>query len=109
MFELVVGLATLALIFLVTSLMVANRYMVLYEKVRELERYTEDLKFSVKTLRAENDRLHSLVYCNPEVEKMTALKLTVHLKNEEIADLREKVRKQNQLLKQKWEGSRKCG
>lgn len=108
MFELVVGLATLALIFLVAALMIANRYLALYEEVKKLERYNEDLKYSVKALKAENDKLHSRVFVAPDAERMTALKLSLHLKNEEIEELKEKVRKQNVLLKQKWEGSKKC-
>jgi hypothetical protein len=115
MFEMLVGLATLTLIFLVTSIWAANRYLVMHHEVRKAERYCEDLKRyneelkrSVKALETENDRLHILVYCNPELERMTALKMALHLKNEENEELREKVRKQNQLLKQKWEGSKKC-
>jgi REP element-mobilizing transposase RayT len=115
MFEVVVGLGTLTLIFLVMSILIANRYLALHQEVRAMERYSEDLKrnnenlkCSVTALKAENDRLHILVYCNPELERMTALKMALHLKNEENEELREKVRKQNQLLKQKWEGSKKC-
>ena len=116
MFEVVVGLTTLTLIFLVTSIVAANRYLALHHEVKTLERYSEDLKrsnedlkYSVKALKAENDRLYILAYSNPELERMTALKMALHLKNEENEELREKVRKQNQLLNQKWEGSKKCG
>lgn len=116
MFEMVVGLATLTLIFLVLFIVVANRYLALHHETKKLERYSEDLKrnneelkCSVKALKADNDRLHILVYCNPELERMAALKMALHLKNEENEDLREKLRRQNQLLKQKWEGSKKCG
>ena len=116
MFEVVVGLATFALIFLVTTIVAANRYLALHHENRNLEQYieeqkriNEDLKYSVKALKTENDKLRILVYCNPEVERMTALKMALHLKNEENEELREKVRKQNQLLNQKWEGSKKCG
>lgn len=108
MFELVVGLATLALIFLVAALMIANRYLALYEEVKKLERQNEDLRYSVKALKAENDKLHSRVFVAPDAERMAALKLSLHLKNEEIEELKEKVRRQNVLLKQKWEGSKKC-
>lgn len=108
MFELVVGLTTLTLIFLVTSVMAANRCLSLHREVRKLEQLNEDLRYSVKALKTENDKLHSRVFVSPEAERMTALKLSLHLKNEEIEELREKVRKQNQLLKQKWEGSKKC-
>lgn len=115
MFELVVGFAILALIFLLMAIGIALRYEALHEDVRSLERYSEDLKrsnddlkYSVKALKAENDRLHILVYHNPELEKMAALKMALRLKNEENEELREKIRKQNVLLKQKWEGSKKC-
>lgn len=115
MFEMVVGLATLLLVFLVISIVLAIRYAALHEEANTLVRYSEDLKrsnedlkYSVKALKSENDKLRILVYCNPELEKMTALKMALHLKNEENEELREKVRKQNQLLKQKWEGSKKC-
>lgn len=114
MFEVVVGLSCLTLILLVTSIMVANRYLGLHQEVRTLERYSEDLKrsnedlkYSVKALKVENDRLYILAYSNPELEKMTALKLSLHLKQEEIDDLKEKLRRQNVLLRQKWEGSKK--
>ena len=108
MFELVVGLTTLTLIFLVISIVATNRCLVLHQEVRKLEQQNEDLRYSVKALKTENGKLHSRVFVSPEAERMTALKLSLHLKNEEIEELREKVRKQNQLLKQKWEGSKKC-
>ena len=115
MFELAVGLGTLTVMFLVTTIMAANRYLALHHENKKLEQYieeqkrsNEDLKYSVKVLKTENDKLRILAYCNPEVERMTALKMALHLKNEENEELREKVRKQNQLLKQKWEGSKKC-
>ena len=115
MFEVVVGVSILALIFLAMSIVLAVRCATLQENIRSLERYSEEhkrsndeLKCSVKALKAECDRLYILAYSNPELEKMTALKMALHLKNEENEELREKVRKQNTLLKQKWEGSKKC-
>ena len=106
MFELVVGLATLALIFLVISIMGWNRYLALHHENKKLERQNADLRYSVKHLKAENDKLRNGVYVTPDTERITALKLSLHLKNEEIDKLRDKVRKQNQLLNQKWEGSK---
>lgn len=103
MFEWLVGTATMALIFLVSTVMMANRYLAMYEEVKKLERYNENLRYSMKTLRAENEKLQS----SHDVEKMTALKMSLHLKQEEIEELREKIQKQNVLLKQKWEGSKK--
>jgi cell division protein FtsL len=108
MFELVVGLSCLTLIFLVTSIVVGNRYLALHHENRKLERMNADLRYSVKHLKTENDKLRNGVYVTPDTERITALKLSLHLKNEEIEELREKVRKQNVLLKQKWEGSKKC-
>ena len=108
MFELVVGLTTLTLIFLVISIVATNRCLVLHQEVRNLEQQNEDLRYSVKALKTENGKLHSRVFVAPDAERMTALKLSLHLKNEEIEELKEKVRKQNVLLKQKWEGSKKC-
>lgn len=107
MFELVIGLGSLTLIFLVTSIVVCNRYLELQHENRKLERMNADLRYSVKHLKTENDKLRNGVYVTPDTERITALKLSLHLKNEEIDELREKIRKQNQLLKQKWEGAKK--
>jgi cell division protein FtsL len=109
MIEWIIGLATMLLIFLVATWTLVNRCLSMYEDIKKLERQNEDLRYSVKALKAENDKLHSRVFVSPEAERMTALKLSLHLKNEEIEELREKLRRQNQLLKQKWEGSRKGG
>ena len=108
MIEWIVGLATMMVIFLVATWTLANRCLSMYEEIKKLERQNEDLRYSVKALKDENSKLHSRVFVTPDVERMTALKLSLHLKNEEIEELREKVRRQNQLLKQKWEGSKKC-
>lgn len=107
MFEVVVGLATLSLIFLVAFIMVGNRYLALHHENKKLERQNADLRFSVKHLKTENEKLRNGVYVTPDTERITALKLSLHLKNEEIEELREKVKKQNVLLKQKWEGAKK--
>ena len=107
MFEVVVGLATLALIFLVAFIMVGNRYLALHHENKKLERQNADLRYSVKYLKAENAKLRNGVYVTPDTERNTALKLSLHLKNEEIEELREKIKKQNVLLKQKWEGAKK--
>lgn len=107
MFELVVGLATLSLIFLVISIMGWNRYLVMHHENKKLERQNADLRYSVKHLKSENANLRNGVYVTPDTERITALKLSLHLKNEEIEELKEKIRKQNVLLKQKWEGAKK--
>lgn len=109
MFEMVVGFATLSLIFLVMSVMGWNRYFVQHHENKKLERQNADLRYSVKHLKTENEKLRNGVYVTPDTERITALKLSLHLKNEEVEELREKIRKQNVLLKQKWEGAKKCG
>ena len=107
MFELVVGLAILTLIFMLTSIMAGNRYLALHHENRKLERQNADLRYSVKHLKTENEKLRNGVYVTPDTERITALKLSLHLKNEENEELKEKIRKQNVLLKQKWEGAKK--
>ena len=108
MIEWIVGLATMMVIFLVATWTLANRCLSMHHENRKLERMNADLRYSVKHLKTENDKLRNGVYVTPDTERITALKLSLHLKNEEIEELREKVRRQNQLLKQKWEGSKKC-
>lgn len=105
--EWMIGIATLAIIFLVAAWVLANRCMSMYREIQKLERSNQDLKYSVRSLRDENDRLHSQVYVNPDAERMTALRMSLHLKQEEIDALREKIKRQNQLLNQKWEDAKK--
>ena len=107
MFELVVGLGTLTLIFMVGFIMVGNRYLALHHENKKLERQNADLRYSVKHLKTENAKLQNGVYVTPDTERITALKLSLHLKNEENEELKEKIRKQNVLLKQKWDGAKK--
>ena len=107
MFEVVVGLATLSLISLAAAVMGWNRYFALHHENKKLERQNADLRYSVKHLKTENAKLQNGVYVTPDTERITALKLSLHLKNEEIEELREKIKKQNVLLKQKWEGAKK--
>lgn len=107
MTELVIGLATLSVIFLVAAWVLANRCLSMYREIQKLERSNQDLKYSVRSLKDENDRLHSQVYVNPDAERMTALRMSLHMKQEEIDALREKVKRQDQLLKQKWEDAKK--
>ena len=109
MIEWIIGLSAMTLVFVVATWALANRCMSMYEQIKKLERSNQDLKYSVRSLKAENDRLHSRVFVAPDAERMTALKLSLHLKQEEIDELREKVKRQNQLLKQKWEDAKKCG
>ena len=108
MFEVVFGLSLLALTFLVTSIVAGNRYLALHHENRRLEQMNADLRYSVKHLKSENEKLRNGVYVTPDTERITALKLSLHLKQEKIDALQAKVRKQQQLLNQKWEGSKKC-
>ena len=108
MFELAVGLAILMLVFIGTSIMGWSRYFSLHHENRKLEQMNADLRYSVKHLKSENEKLRNGVYVTPDTERITALKLSLHLKQEKIDALQAKVRKQQQLLNQKWEGSKKC-
>ena len=107
MFELVVGLAILTLIFLVTSIMAGNRYLALHHENKKLERMNADLRYSVKFLKDENKRLQNTVYIAPEAHDVTRLKLEILQKQERIEALQVKVKRQHQLLQQKW-GESKC-
>jgi predicted nucleic acid-binding Zn-ribbon protein len=107
MFEVIVGLSCLTLIFLVTSIMAGNRYLSLQHENRKLEQMNADLRYSVKHLKTENEKLRNGVYVTPDTERITALKFSLHLKQEKIFELQEKIRKQQQLLNQKWEGCKK--
>lgn len=103
----IVSLATLAVLFVAVSCILAKRCISIGNVIQKLEVDNAELKRSVKSLKAENSKLHRLVYVTPDAQRITALKLSLHLKDEEIDELKEKIKKQNILLKQKWEGSRK--
>lgn len=105
----IIVLAATALIFLVVAWTLANRCISMYEEIKKLERNNASLKYSIRALKAENDKLRCQVACNPDVEKVTALKLSLYLKQEKIDALQAKVNRQQQLLQQKWEGAKKCG
>ena len=105
--EWIIALATLAIFFFLLAWVLAKRCIHLYEQLRKVEKANEDLKHSIRAMKTQIDHLHSKLYVNPDTEKMTALKMALHLKNEEIDNLREKVKKQNVLLKQKWEECKK--
>lgn len=107
MFEMVVGLATLALIFLVTSIVAGNRYLALHHENRKLEQMNADLRYSVKFLKGENKRLQDTVYIVQDDQELARMKLQLLQKQERIEALQLKVKRQHQLLNQKW-GESKC-
>lgn len=104
----IIALATLSVLFLAVSCVLAKRCISMCNDIQKLESDNAELKRSMKSLNAENSKHHRAVYVTPDAQRITALKLSLHLKNEEIEELKEKIRKQNVLLKQKWEGSKKC-
>lgn len=105
--EWIIGLATVAVFFFILSCVLANRCLTMYREIRKLERKTDDLRHTNKALNGQIDTLLNRLYEAPEVEKMTALRMALHIKHEENDALREKIRKQDVLLKQKWEGAKK--
>lgn len=107
MFELVVGLATLTLIFMATSIIAGNRYLALHHECRKLEQMNADLRYSVKFLKDENKRLQGTVYIAHDDQELTRMKLQLLQKQERIEALQLKVKRQHQLLNQKW-GESKC-
>ena len=106
MTEWIIGLATVAMIFFVLTCILANRCLCMYQEIKKLERKAEDMRHSNTALKTQIDTLVNRLYAAPEVEKVTTLKLHLHMKQEMIDALREKVRKQDVLLKQKWEGAK---
>lgn len=107
MFEMVVGLSCLTLIFLVTSIVAGNRSLALHQENRKLEQMNADLRYSVKFLKEENKRLQNSVFITPDTQDVTKMKLELHLKQERIEALQMKLKRQHQLLQQKW-GESKC-
>ena len=107
MVEWIIALGTLAVISFLVACALAKRCLAMYEQARKLERINEDLRFTVRSLKTQVSTLQNQLYINPNTEKMAALRMSLRLKQEEVEELREKVRKQNVLLKQKWEGAKK--
>lgn len=101
-------LCALLLVSTFTAWALASRCIHMYDSIQALKQKNDDLVLNVKHLKAENERLRSRVYINPNVDQITALKLELHFKQEKIDALRAKLEKQNMLLRQKWEGSKKC-
>lgn len=103
----IIALSALDVMFLAVACILLKRCISMCNDIQKLEAEKAELKRSMKSLKAENKKLHRLVCETPEVQRITALKLSLRLKDEEIDELKEKVRKQSILLKQKWEGSKK--
>lgn len=109
MVEWIIALGSLTVILFIVTCVLEKRCLAMYEKNRKLERINEDLRFSVRSLKTQVSTLQNQLYINPNTEKMAALRMSLRLKQEEVEELREKIKKQNVLLKQKWEESKKCG
>lgn len=108
MIEWIFGLGALAVLFFAVACSLAVRCGNMYDQIKKLESSNADLRYSVKHLKGENEKFRSGVYVTQDSERITALKLSLHLKQEKIDALQAKLRKQEQLLNQKWEGSKKC-
>lgn len=109
MMEWIIALGSLTVILFIVTCALEKRCLAMYEQNRKLERINEDLRFSVRSLKTQVSTLQNQLYINPNTEKMAALRMSLRLKQEEVEELREKIKKQNVLLKQKWEESKKCG
>jgi predicted RNase H-like nuclease (RuvC/YqgF family) len=100
-------LAILSFLLLALFCAVASRCGEMGKEIKRLESQNADLRYSVKHLKAENQKLQNGVYVTPDTERITALKLSLHLKQEKIDALQAQVKKQRQLLNQKWEDAKK--
>lgn len=103
MIEWVITFGSLTVVFLVATCVLAVRCVSMYEEIQRIEHANADLRYSVKELKTENERL---LHCGREANRITALKLENHLKQQKIDALREKLNKQELLLRQKWEASK---
>lgn len=108
MVEWIIALGAITVILLALAVAMANRLDKLYEQVKKLERNNADLRYSVSYLKDENRRLKSTVYITPDAQDITRLKLQILQKQERIEALQVKLKRQHQLLQQKW-GESKCG
>jgi len=105
--EWILAMGSVAVIFFFMACALGNRCIEFYNKMQELEAKNADLRYSVKFLNSENERLKNRVVINPDTQEVTRLKLELHLKQEKIDALQTKIRRQHQLLNQKW-GDSKC-
>lgn len=103
--EWIIGLGAALVICFVFAWMLGARCLSMHSEIKKLERNNDDLRHTVKALKTQVDTLHNRLY-TPDADMMTALKMHLHLKQEENDELREKVKRQNQLLRQKWEDAK---
>lgn len=106
--EWTLAVGSVAVIFFFMACALGNRCIEFYNKNQELEAKNADLRYSVKFLNSENERLKNIPVSIPDTQEVTRLKLELHLKQERIEALQTKLKRQHQLLNQKWEGSKKC-
>lgn len=107
MVEWIIALGAIAVILLACAVAMANRLDKMFEDIKKLEQANADLRYSVKFLKDENKRLQNRVYVTPESHDVTRLKLEILQKQERIEALQVKLKRQHQLLNQKW-GDSKC-
>ena len=103
----VIALGATATILLIAFIAMAKRCIEMYEQIKKMHQYIDDLKYSVRVLKTENEKMRSRVYVTEDTQRLTALKLNLHMKQERIDALQAKLEKQQQLLRQKWEASKK--
>ena len=72
-----------------------------------LKKVNEELALSVYNMTAENNRLRNIAYGNEDAQRVSALRLELHLKQERIEELQNRLKEQRLLLRQKWEGSKR--
>jgi len=106
MVEWIIALGAIATILLVFAVALANRIDKMYGELKKLEQNNADLRYSVQFLKDENRRLQNSVFITPDAQDVTRLKLELHLKQERIEALQMKLKRQHQLLQQKWGESR---
>lgn len=107
MTEWIIALGAISIILLVCAVAMANRIDKMFEHIKKLEQTNADLRYSVKFLKDENKRLQNSVCFAPESHDVTRLKLEILQKQERIEALLTQVKRQHQLLNQKW-GDSKC-
>lgn len=107
MIEWIISLGAIATILLACAVAMAHRMDKMFDQIKKLELANADLRYSVKFLKDENKRLQNRVYITPESHDVTRLKLEILQKQERIESLLTQVKRQHQLLNQKW-GDSKC-
>lgn len=72
-----------------------------------LKKANEELALSIYNMTAENNRLRNIAYGNEDAQRVSALRLELHLKQERIEELQNRLKEQRLLLRQKWEESKR--